>query len=71
MLSFVPKDMIPRLVLLLLGAIFFFAAAVVALKKRKKMACDVWIAVFVFSIALAIGMLWVAVCVMALFTVAE
>ena len=55
MLSFIPNDIMPRLILLVLGALALAIIAVTVVKNRKKMPPEVWISLLVFCTLGVIG----------------
>lgn len=71
MFSFIPDDIIPRLILLLLGMIFFFTVTIVILINKKKMAHEVWVPILAFSVLSVICLFSIAVCTMALFAIGD
>ena len=71
LLSFIPNDVMLRLILLVLGALAFAIVAVAAIKRRKKMPPEVWISLLVLCVLGVIGALIVFICTAALFVIAD
>ena len=71
LLSFIPNDIMPRLILLVLGALVLAIIAVTVVKNRKKMPPEVWILLLVFCTLGVIGTLFVSICTAALFAIAD
>lgn len=71
MLSFVPDDIIPKVILLLLGALLLLIGAVVFIRIRKKIANNIWIPLSLICFLAGIGLIWITICTMALFAIGE
>lgn len=71
MLSFIPNDVVPKLILLVLGALTFSIIAVVVVKNKKRMTPEVWVSLAALCVLGMMGMLLVSICVAALFVIAN
>ena len=71
MLSFIPNDVMPKLILLVLGALVLAIIAVTVVKNRKKMPPEVWISLLVLCALVVIGTLFVSICTATLFAIAD
>ena len=71
MLSFIPNDVVQKLILLVLGASAFLIVVVLVVKNKKKMSLEVWIPLVALCVLGTIGMLLVSICVATLFVIAD
>ena len=71
LLTFIPNDVMPKLILLVLGALVLAIIAVAVVKNRKKMPPEVWISLLVLCALGVIGTLFVSICTAALFAISD
>lgn len=65
-----PADMLGKVILMVLGAVICKVAGIVISAKRKKMPYEVWIPLLALCTLGAMGLLSIALCVAAVFTIA-
>ena len=63
-----PLDIKHKIILLLISAGIFFAAGTTIFIKRRKMPLEVWIPLFALCATFCVGLLFVAICLAAIFS---
>lgn len=71
LLSFIPNNVISKLILLILGALAFSIVAVVVVKNKKKMPPEVWISLTALCVLGMAGAFLVFICTASLFVIAD